>query len=309
MSVARVTFCERIDLIREAVHNFNLRDLPPSPANVSHNNSVRIVRNGLAVQCFNILEDFIKARTGELLLTISSSGVPFNHLPENFQWALTVDTIKAIEFQLRLRDVGDRISYAQHYSEKISSTKLPTLDLAEIAFFHSTPNITKDHFKTALAALAVSNPWLQCSAFCSRIGVSGVPADQVFHSLAQRRHRAAHNPNASVSEIDLLQSLLDASGLALCFDVLASKATALLCKMKAAHVSGTWLINDQASIPLRFVRFKNGRFCEVTENGRRNTRAHVDISVLIPAATRRATREHGVLLILDRAGMPKTWWT
>lgn len=123
MSVARTTFCNRIATIREAINTFNLRDRPLIPANATHNNSARIIRNGLAVQCFNIFEDFIKARTAEVLAAISSSGVVFSNLPENLQWAATVETVKAIDFQMKFRDTNDRIRYAQDYSGKIFSTK------------------------------------------------------------------------------------------------------------------------------------------------------------------------------------------
>jgi hypothetical protein len=307
MSVARQTFCDRIATIKEAIASFNLRDLPPTPANTLHNNSARIIRNGLGVQCFSIFEDFIKARMSEVLVEISASGLPFTHLPEDLQWAVTVDAVKAIEFQLRLRDSTDRIRYAQDYSEKISSTKLPAVNLAEIAFFHSGPNIAKDHFREALAAFAIGNPWAQCSALCSRIGISGVPAETVLYSFAQRRHRAAHNANSSISEVDLTQSLLDASGLAFCFDVLISKASNLICRLKAAHPTATWLIQNQASIPLRFIRFVNNRFCETKEGGKRNIRTHLDSTVLIPGATRRTLKENGALVILDRTGVLSRW--
>jgi len=84
MSSARKSFCERIISIKSAITDFRLQDMPITPVNQSHNNSVRIIRNGLAVQCFNVFEDFIKARTNEVLLDVCSSNVPFEYLPDKF---------------------------------------------------------------------------------------------------------------------------------------------------------------------------------------------------------------------------------
>ena len=307
MSTARTTFCARIATIRGAIQNFNLRDLPPTPSNLLHNASARIIRNGLAVQCFNIFEDFIRGRTAEILATISNSGLPFRHLPEDLQWAATVDAIKALDFQLKLRDANDRVRYAQDYSEKISSTKLSPMTLAEITFFHSSSNVGKEQFRDALAAFAVASPWTQCSGLCSRVGVSGMPADTVFQSFAQRRHHAAHNPNASISEIDLNQSLLDATGLAMCFDILVSIATTTICKLRAPHVAAAPAIVSQTVIPLRFIKFANGRYCESKDGGSRNVRTNVNQAALVPDAIKRSSRENGALVIFDDAGLPARW--
>jgi hypothetical protein len=308
MSAARKAFCDRIGSVRGAIGNFNLRDLPAIPANAAHNDSVRIIRNGLAVQCFNILEDFIKARTAELLDGVSTSGLPFQYLPERFQWATTVDAVRAIDYQLKLRERADRILYAQDYTAKISSSKTGPLDLAETAFFHAASNIAGDHVREAMNAFAVSDPWKQCSALASRLGLSGIPADAVFQSLAQRRHNAAHNASASVSELDLQQSLSDAAALAICFDILSSRAMFGICKLKAAHPKGSWIINDQALIPLRFIKHSKNRFCEIKEKGTRSVRVHVDALHLVPAATTRTKREGGALLVYDAGGFPITWF-
>lgn len=307
MSAARTIFCERIATIRSAICDFNLRDSSPNQGNPSHNNSVRIIRNGLAVQCFNIFEDFIKARTGEVLAAISNSGVQFQHLPEDFRMAATVNTIKAIEYQLKFKEASDRISYVQDYSEKISSTKATPLKLANIAFFHSAPNIAKDNFRDALAAFFINKPWDQVSELCSRIGVSAIPAQTVFTNLAQRRHCAAHNANFSVSEVDLGQSLLDATGLALCFDILVSKSASIFSKLNSPYIASSSAILFHETIPLRFIRFINGKFCEIKEKGTRCSRSNIDCAMLVAAASNRVTRENGALILFDKSGNLIRW--
>jgi hypothetical protein len=289
--------------------DFNLQDLPSTPANLSHNTSARIIRNGLAVQCFNIFEDFVKARTGEILANIAGATLPFGSLPQALQMAATVHTIKAIDFQLKLHDAADRIRYAQDYSEKVSSTKSPAGQLAEIAFFHAAPNISKEHFKDALGAFLVASPWPQVSGLCSRLGISAMPAENVFKNLAQRRHTAAHKADASVSEVDLTQSLLDATGLAVSFDILLSQSARQMAKVSSPIAAGTELISDHLSIPLRFIRFHNSRFGEIKEGGKRFFRTHSDSAALIPEAAARSLKENGALIVFDSGGLICDWST
>lgn len=309
MSVARNTFCDRIGKIRRAVGEFQLGDLPAIAGNLGRNDSARIIRSGLVVQCFNIFEDFVKARIAEVLHEISSSGVAFKHLPENLQWATTVEAVRAIESQLKLQDSADRIRYAQDYSEKLASTKLAQMKLAEISFFHTNSNISREQFRDALSSFAIDKPWQQTSGLASRVGISGMPAEEVFSSFAERRHRAAHKASYSISESDLMQSFLDASGLALGFDVLISKSTKSLCCLKTAHSIKKPIISDHATIPLRFIKFLNGRYNEVRENGRRAIRSNLTILTLVPAATLRSVKENGVLVIYDTKGMLESWLT
>ncbi len=307
MSVSRKTFCERIATIKDAVANFNLQDLPPVPANLSHNKSARVIRNGLAVQCFNIFEDFVRGRTEEILLGISSSGVAFASLPEELRKASTVDVIQAIQFQLKLQDKANRISYVQDYSDKISSTKLAVFQLPDLAFFHSGSNISKEQFRDALGALSVDKPWSQISGLCSRFGISGLPAEDVFQSFAQRRHNAAHDPNASVSEVDLQQSLTDATGLASCFDILASHCARLIATLSSPIPATTVLIKDHATIPLRFVKYLNGQFREIKERGKKAIQSDAQYSPLIAGAAMRSVKENGMLVVLDATGALVEW--
>ncbi|MBX3751031.1 MAG: hypothetical protein KF897_13150 [Opitutaceae bacterium] len=308
MSVARTTFCDRIGSMRKAITQFNLHDLPPTQANKDHNDSARIIRNGLAVQCFNIFEDFVRGRTNEILAELSASGVPFTNLPDDLRWAATVDSIKAIDFQLKLRDVNDRIRYAQDQSESISSTKSPALRLAEVAFFHSSSNISKDQFRDALKAFSIDKPWIQISGLSSRLGVSGVPAETIYAGLAERRHKAAHDPRAAVTETDLKQSINDAMALAVCFDLLLSRVLGLAIKDLIAVAAGSsTLLPSHTLVQLRFIKLIAGRFGEMGEGARRCVKKHADLNALLPVAQNRAKKRGSALVIFDASGSLATW--
>lgn len=305
MSAARKTFYSRIGTIRSAISDFGLRDLPPIPSNNAHNSSVRVIRNGLAIQTFNTLEDFIKARTREALRLISDSGVQFSDLPERLQKASTIDVISAIQFQLKLQDISGKVAYTQDHSIRIGTTVNPPLDLPEIAFFHSSSNISPDHYRDSLKAFSIKNPWTQIGGFISRIGVSAVAGETLFRELAKTRHEAAHDPTANVSEVDLKQALRDATSLAAGFDILLSyclRSIIVLSAQPSAHI-----LTDHNAIPVRFIKYSNPRFGEIREGGHRVFRTATTPVTLIPGARARAGREHGALVVFDASGNLTSW--
>lgn len=307
MSIARETFCDRISTIRNAIDDFALQDIPYDPVRPSHNLSVRIIRNGLAVQCYNIFEDFVKDRTAELLVTVSGSGVAFSYLPERLQRAVTVDVISAISNQLKQREKPDQIGYVQDCTRKIYSTQSATIprELADIGFFHTKSNVSRDEFRNSLAAFGVQDPWKQISRMCSRIGIMPLPASDEFDSFVNRRHKAAHDANMSVSVVDLIQSIDSAIGFALCFDVLASRAANIIRRLSGP--SGDVLLVENALIPLRFIKYYGDKYGEIKETGKKYIARNEELSRLIDGAFLRSNRENGALIVYDDKGTLKSW--
>ena len=307
MSTARTVFWRRVSAISTAVRDFTLQDFPLLPANTSRNASVRVIRSGLAVQCFNILEDFLKARTSEALAKLNSSGVQFAWLPEQLQEAATVGTVKAIGVQVRRKERVDRVSYAQLYGAKIASTQTGAMELADIGFFHAGSNIDGEDLRQALAAFCVAEPWTQLTGMLSRVGISGLPAKEVFTSLARRRHSAAHDPNTTVSESDLLQSVVDATGIALGYDLLLSRAATALSRLTTPTTGRRVLNIGHLSIPLRFIRSRGAVFGEIKENGKRSVALSADVQALLPGAKARAEANVEALIVGDSV-MPASCW-
>jgi hypothetical protein len=286
---------------------FSLHDLPAITSNLARNDSARIIRNGLVVQCFNTFEDFVRERCAEILNHIETSSVSFGDLPSGLQNAVTIESLKAIGFQIKIQDPSNRINFVQNHCEKISSTKRVTFSLSEIAFFHSAANVTKEDIKSTMSSFMIENPWEQIRDLCSRIGLSAMAAETVFQDFAQRRHRAAHRANTSISEVDLSQSLLDASGLAIGFDVLLSMASNLVVKMKSPLLPKQYVLPLATAIPLRFIKYNGNKYIEIKEAGRRSVSSDTTALSLIPGAVQRTKKENGVLVIFDSGGKMAEW--
>lgn len=247
----------------------------------------------------------MKGRMGEALISISQSSVQFGNLPDKLQRATTIDVISAIQFQLKFQDAVNRIAYAQDYSLRIGTTVNPPLDLPVIAFFHSSSNISHEQFSDGLKAFSVENPWAQMGGLFSRWGVSAVSGETLFKDLANQRHKAAHDPSASVSEVDLLQSLRDATSLAAGFDVLLSHSLRKILQLTAQPT--TTLLTDHNVIAARFIRYSNPRFGEIREGGQRFFRTASDAGSLLSGARSRAATEKGAMLVFDAAGNLVSW--
>ena len=75
---ARHKFIDRITTFRNAIDSGIV--ISEGVAETDHNKRARILRNGLAIIGYTILEDFLKTRTGEVLSQFSSVGnesIPF----------------------------------------------------------------------------------------------------------------------------------------------------------------------------------------------------------------------------------------
>jgi hypothetical protein len=308
MSAARSKFCQRLSSIRTAMVDFALHDFPATPQNLARNESARIIRNGLVVQCFNTFEDFLRERIAEILNLIESSNLAFLHLPNDLRKAATLESLKAIIFQLKLQDAASRIGFVQDHCEKIGSTKNAPFSLSEFSFFHANSNVTKDDLRSALSAFMIDKPWDQIRNLCSRLGLSAMAAETVFLNFSQRRHNAAHRANTSTSEVDLTQSLLDATGLSLGFDVLVTKAANYICNSQVGLNTNQFILIG-SSIPIRSIKFKSGKFMEIKEGASRSAKSDVRASTLIPRALQRAQNENGVLVVYDELGRVVEWMT
>src|ERR1035437_869383 len=74
-----------------------------------HNGVANLLRKGLGIVAFNILEDFIKNKTSETLDFISNSRISFAKLTEELQNASISGALSALAYRAKLekKDGGD----------------------------------------------------------------------------------------------------------------------------------------------------------------------------------------------------------
>jgi len=71
-----------------------------------HNGVANLLRKGLGIVAFNILEDFIKKRTAEALNRLSSSRIPYLNLTPQMQDAAIMDALNSLAFRAKLEKKG-----------------------------------------------------------------------------------------------------------------------------------------------------------------------------------------------------------
>ncbi|MDH3044034.1 MAE_28990/MAE_18760 family HEPN-like nuclease [Gordonia alkanivorans] len=216
----------------DALTEPHLQSRSPVPSNTRHNERAKLLRRGLYVVSFNLLEDFMKKRMSACLDAISLRGVPFADLPDKLQEAAIVS---AFSNGLN-RSSFDRLQKKQVLQEVAaavaSTSAYSTYQIHKYSLLHSGSNITSDEINKALQALHIERPWETLNAIAASTGIGGIPIVDRFKSCLQTRHEAAHNLAAvEISDIDELLGL--ATLLAFGFDTAISAGTSrILDKQK-----------------------------------------------------------------------------
>ena len=122
MSLARRNFLDRLAVFSRTLNSDYLRD--KGVVLNSRNEKARILRNGISIIAFTILEDFIKERTGEILGGISTSTIAFNLLSPKIQQATTFNAMKSILQRANNMKRGneDWLSFIQDEAKNIASS-------------------------------------------------------------------------------------------------------------------------------------------------------------------------------------------
>lgn len=68
----------------------------------THNGVANLLRKGLGIVAFNILEDFIKKRSSEALSRVSASRISFSKLPVKLQEAAILEAVSSLAFRAKL---------------------------------------------------------------------------------------------------------------------------------------------------------------------------------------------------------------
>lgn len=305
MTSARNDFIERIRTLKTTISETEaVRSKGPTER--MHNQIARMLRNGLAVVGFASLEDFIKARSCEVLELIGTTGVAFDQLPEKVQVATTYGAISALNYQLGLRDKQEKIGFAQDHTLKISSTASGGYALTALAFGYGQPNLNVDSIKSILSSFGVENPWGQITNIASSLGLAALPLDESFKNAALRRHRAAHVANADTPQGDISQFVNEAIAIAIGFDFLFSKALSLIRDLDPRYLNSSTRVTA-SSIHYRVVKLSDGKWKEYSNGNTRAYRSSRDLNSLIAEAKRRAVLAKQFYVQFDERGVVADW--
>ncbi len=313
MASAKENFILRIGTFNSIVHPDIPEDIKLNSKALTetlHNEKVRMLRNGMSIIGFTILEDFIKRRIGEILKIIGTTGCTFNSLPEKLKEDVTFYALKGINSRAETlkRNSEDYITFIQNETGFISSTKNSVYELSEYSIGWDKSNLNSKDISDILGTLNVEGGWNSIQRLSSIINCSILNPDQVFKNFAMNRHKAAHNTDADSLLTDLESFIEQSKIIAFCFDSLICKSLSYIRSNNINFLSLT-LKTKPLDIKIRYLNQVAGKWKEFANNNfARAFRTNIDYSLILNEAKLRAETNHEILLIKYENNSIRDWF-
>ncbi|MER5739789.1 hypothetical protein ACH4Q7_08650 [Streptomyces roseolus] len=302
---SRESFLRRIETIEGASTDPFLIDRVLT--DTAHNDRARLLRNGLMVVAFTSLEDFIRARTGDLLDAVSRTVVHFSELPEILRTAATMGAMKAARARAEMaKNAGqDPAALLQEAALHVASTAGGALQLSRYSLGYSGSNVSSNEISQILTALHARDAWNEITLIASRCGAGSMPLKAAYDQAMQLRHAAAHRPDANTQPRDLQGFCSQAIAIALGFDIIASRASRLLKEGNPEILAGKVKISD--GVTLRFLDEDSKGFIERKEGVSRAVKVTKDAGDALKRAVTNAAKLNEPVVSRNLRGLPKSW--
>jgi hypothetical protein len=312
MPNAKENFINRISSFEKIVSPSNPLDsvlISRALTEVEHNEKVKMLRNGMAIIAFTILEDFVKKKIGEILKNIGSTTVSFSALPSKIREAATVNALKGIQNRADTlkRNAEDHISFIQNEAWYVSSTKDAVFEFSEFSLGWDKSNVSADDIKLFLGIFGVKDGWGKIQQVSSAISITLVNPGDTFKNAAQRRHKAAHNVAADSLLIDLQDFVTQAKVIALGFDSLLTRSLKFIANNDVDFLNETKNI-ELNHLKFRFILEKDGRWKEYSSTSTRAVKTESSLSNLQAQALTRARNNNEILVIKSASNQLIDWY-
>lgn len=307
MSAARHTFLERIMAFKTALDEPAL--ISSAPSEIDHNNTARLLRNGLAVVGFAILEDFVRTRLKEVLSRIGNSRIPFDELPSRLREAAVLGAVRALAYQggLRRKQKDDYISFIQEHGQLIGSTRSASYEISAMALGWDQPNLSDTDIFEILGVFKIQDGWGNIDGLAKRVGLSSPSLRDAFRQAAVRRHRAAHSADPDTEVTHLISFIPQAIAIALGFDALISRSLRSLLDQDATYLSDDGCVKA-SEIKARFIDPNGAIWCESKEGSKRAVKRNADVDWLTRNCLARLDARNDLVIVRDRSLQPTKWF-
>jgi MAE_28990/MAE_18760-like HEPN len=275
---------------------------------IIHNKKVKMLRNGMAIIGYTLLEDFIKKRAGEVLKEIGRTSVNFNSLPPKLKEATTVGALKGIQIRAELlkRDNKDHISFIQNETSYISSTKDSVFEMSEYSLGWDKSNLSSTDITNFLSIFNVNKGWEAIRLISSSISITLTDPCEIFKNAASRRHKAAHNTDADSLLSDLINFNSQSRVIAFAFDSLISQSLKHI-KNNNINFLNENSKTEERELSFRFLTEVDNNWKEFKQNSSKAYRVKNSLSELRIDAEIRARRNDEVLVIKSENNNIVNW--
>lgn len=264
---AKSELLERLRYIDAAVLLRELTDIGIAPS--EHNSVANLLRKGLSIVAFNILEDYIKNKAAEALVSLSASTIPFSNLPDSLQESAIFGALNSLGFQSKIlkKENPDYKIIIQQETKKIASTGSLPYELSKYALLSSGSNVASREITEFLDAFGIANGWTQLKLISDAIG-GGIPdLAQAFNNATYRRHNSAHSASFNYQYLWLENLKSEILAISASIDIAISARCRQARRSPTVRLSAHNLSDD---LNFRFFESHRGTFKETKSIGGRS---------------------------------------
>lgn len=307
MLSAKDNFINRMDSFDKALASSDL--ISRALTDNEHNEKARMLRNGMAIIGYTILEDFIKNRVGEILKKVGSSNVPFSSLPQKLQETATTGALKGIQVRAQnLRnDLENHLEFIQNETLCVSSTKNSVYEISAYSLGWDKSNISEKDVSDYLNIFNVDGGWDAIREISSSINISLVSPNQIFRNAAQRRHKAAHDATADSLFNDLKNYVSQSKVIALGIDALLSKSLKHIMNNNTTFLIGRDKTKSNQLV-FRFLNEDGGKWKEYSRNISRAVRVKAIYGEIFPECLTRSRTNNEILIVKSSSNQIINWY-
>ncbi|HBN8310281.1 TPA: hypothetical protein SLV24_001435 [Pseudomonas aeruginosa] len=273
----------------------------------THNGVANLLRKGLGIVVFNILEDFIKKRSSEALSRISASRISFSKLPLKLQDAAILDAVSSLAFRAKLekKDGGDWRKLIQTESLKIHSTGKAVFELSDFSLASSGSNVSADEVIQILSAFGISGGWTTLKKVSDAIG-GGLPdLSQTYKNAASRRHSCAHEANFNYDYLWLASIKSEILAIAASLDIILEAR----CRQTESNLNDNMQDhNIDHALSYRFLHEDSGTYKESKILNGRSIKNWTNLPDALVALRPKLHRNGEFLIILDDTKRISDWY-
>ena len=301
---AKSELLERLKYLNAAVNLPNLVDR--GIAIDEHNGAANILRKGLGIVAFNILEDYVKNKSVEALNILSTSRVSFSDLTEQLQNSAVYGALNALVFKTNiLKKDADLLTLIQEETLKIHSTSKPTFELSKLSLVSKGSNVSDVEINEFLRAFGIQGGWQQLKQISDRIG-GGLPdLCQAYQNAASRRNNAAHTAAFQYNLQWLINIKNEIIAIAASIDILISARCRQVRKTPTASMA-SHNINDQLNF--RFLEPNNTIYRETFIIGGRSKKNWLTLEEAINNLQPNLEARNEFLIVLNNRKQVEDWY-
>lgn len=258
------------------------------PPSNPHNIGARLLRHGLSVSAFSLLEKYVEHKFSDLILAIAASRLPYASLPDSLRKFIIVDAVSGLSNKLNFLDDADRQHFAETNVSLIASFSNPSAHYTSFGFSPRGSNIGHEDIRKAYISCGVEKPWEKLSRITTEIGARRLSLSVDFRNLAKTRHSSAHNPEGNVPTADLRTHIETAILIGIAIALLSSAAS--VAYEKSRTLTGLKVALANLSPSYRFIdEQQDGFWLERNSSGGRAFKRYPNEIAAARGATARAT--------------------